>query len=126
MNIPSIDSEIEVTVRLRDIYIYAPSPYKNVVFRGKVIKNAKWINADSFSLQTTDVEYPVKIIPAAWVTDIKLISGEVQSIRKFEVSGSKGSYIVTKSGKHYSCTCIGFKFHAKCKHIQSVKEKNYE
>lgn len=123
MNTPTINSEVIVTVRFRDIYFAASSPYKSRKFSGKVIKSQKWVSANSFSIQTTDKEYPVKIIPVAWVEDIQVISGSMQDIQKFEVSGSKGTYTVTKSGDQYSCGCIGFKFHAKCKHIQSIKDK---
>jgi hypothetical protein len=39
-----------------------------------------------------------------------------------KVLGSKGElYIVTELKGNYSCTCTGFKFRSKCKHIESVK-----
>jgi hypothetical protein len=123
MNMPSIGSKVSITVRVRDINLFAPSPYKNIIYNGNIIKSQKWVNADSFSIETTDKEYPVKIIPSEWVTDIKIISGTVQTIRKFQVKGIKGTYIVTQGDKQYSCTCIGFKYRAKCKHITAVVKK---
>lgn len=120
MNIPSVGSKVSVTVRLRTNYLYAPEPYEDVEFTGTVVKSQKWVDADSFSLETTDASYPVKIIPGKWLRNVKVISGSVQSIRKFKVAGSKGEYTVTQNGKHYSCTCIGFKYHGKCKHITAV------
>ena len=120
MNIPSVGSKVSVTVRLRTNYLYAPEPYEDVEFTGTVVKSQKWVDADSFSLETTDALYPVKIIPGKWLRNVKVISGSVQSIRKFKVAGSKGEYFVTQSGKQYSCTCIGFKYHGKCKHITTV------
>jgi hypothetical protein len=124
MNIPAINSQVVVTVRYRDIYYFAEKPYKLVTLTGKVVKSQKWVKADSFSLETTDKEYPVKIIPVSWVTDIKIISGKVDTVNVYNVVGSKGDkYAVTKSANQYSCTCVGFKFAAKCKHIQSIKDK---
>jgi hypothetical protein len=124
MNIPVINSQVVVTVRFRDINYFADKPYKLLTLTGKVVKSQKWVKADSFSLETTDKEYPVKIIPASWVTDIKIISGKVDTVNEYIVMGSKGDkYIVTKGAKQYSCTCVGFKFSAKCKHIQSIKDK---
>lgn len=39
-----------------------------------------------------------------------------------QVAGSKGAvYHVTKRGENYSCTCSGFSFRRKCRHIDSVK-----
>ena len=120
MNIPSVGSKVSITVRYRTNYLYAPEPYEEVEYTGTVVKSQKWVDADSFSLETTDKEYPVKIIPSKWLRNVKVISGSVQSIRKFKVTGSKGEYTVTQNGKHYSCTCIGFKYHGKCKHITAV------
>jgi hypothetical protein len=104
MNIPTIGSKVSITVRFRTNYLYAPEPYEDVELTGTVVKSQRWVDADSFSLETTDASYPVKIIPS----------------RKFLVKGSKGEYTVTQNGKHYSCTCIGFKYHGKCKHITAV------
>jgi len=40
---------------------------------------------------------------------------------QWTVVGSKGDkYIVEKTDNGFSCTCSGFKFRAKCKHIDSV------
>jgi hypothetical protein len=39
-----------------------------------------------------------------------------------QVTGSNGAvYHVTKRGVNYSCTCSGFQFRHKCKHIDSIK-----
>jgi len=44
---------------------------------------------------------------------------------RIEVKGSKGSiyYVTSKEGK-YKCTCVGYKYHGTCKHIEQVKSKN--
>lgn len=37
------------------------------------------------------------------------------------VTGSKGDvYYVTKDKGEYKCTCVGFKYHGTCKHIEKV------
>jgi SWIM zinc finger len=42
-----------------------------------------------------------------------------------EVSSSDGKskYFVTVNGSSLSCSCTGFQFRRKCKHVESVKEK---
>jgi hypothetical protein len=42
----------------------------------------------------------------------------------WQVAGSKGDmYTVSLSKGEYKCSCTGFKYHGKCKHIDQVKSK---
>ena len=93
-------------------------------FSGVVVNPYRWLNANEFCLQTGNPAFPVSVINLANVVDLKILKGSTTSIRKFKVKGSKNDeYIVTLSGKHFSCPCIGFKYHNKCKHITKVKDK---
>jgi uncharacterized Zn finger protein len=39
------------------------------------------------------------------------------------VKGSKGDvYYVTNENNEYKCTCVGFKYHGTCKHIDQVRK----
>ena len=96
---------------------------KSSTFTGVVVKPYRWLSADEFCLQTGTKEFPVSVINLANVVDMKILNGSAIKTRKFKVVGSKGEYLVTLSGTHYSCHCIGFKYHSKCKHITKVKEK---
>ena len=50
---------------------------------------------------------------------------EVPEGRVWEVAGSKGDvYKVSEVHGELSCTCSGFKFRARCRHVDSVKEKD--
>lgn len=43
--------------------------------------------------------------------------------RTWQVKGSKGnSYTVKLSNGSYSCTCAGYGFRRKCRHIEEIKE----
>ena len=43
--------------------------------------------------------------------------------QSWKVDGSNGnSYIVQKIDNVYNCTCSGFKFKGKCKHIKQIEE----
>lgn len=45
--------------------------------------------------------------------------------REHIVASSKPGkqYIVTQSGNYYSCTCTGFLYRSKCKHVDQIKVK---
>lgn len=52
-----------------------------------------------------------------------------QGEREWRVKGSKGNeYIVTQHGSDsrqifFSCTCVGYSYRRKCKHIEGIKNK---
>ena len=113
-SLPSVGSTITVNCQ----YIT-----KSTTFIGVVVDPYRWLDADEFCLQTGNKEFPVSVINLKNVVDLKILKGSATAIRKFKVAGTKGEYIVTLSGKHFSCGCIGFKYYNKCKHITKVKEK---
>ena len=54
--------------------------------------------------------------------DIALQTPSKPSNDAIPVAGSNGAiYHVTRSTNTYSCTCSGFQFRRKCKHIDSIK-----
>ena len=113
--VPTIGSDIEVSCK------FYTGPCN---FVGTVIKPYKWLSADEFCLQTGNKEFPISVINLKSIIDLKILNGSTTKTRKFKVKGSKGDeYLVTLSDNHYSCHCIGFKYHSKCKHITSVKNK---
>lgn len=121
-NIPTPGSFVEVTTKFRNIHIRDASPFNYVTKKGKVVKPPKWVSADAFCIETGEPNFPLSVININYVDSIKIISGESSNVRKFEVSSKKGKYLVMLNGSHYSCTCIGFKYHSKCKHVTAVKE----
>lgn len=123
MNIPAIGSVVEVVTKFRNINYFVKDEYEYKSYKGRIVANERWVASDSFSIETGNPHYPISIISLRNVSDVKIIKGYKVPIRKFKVSGTKGEYIVTQNNKHFSCTCIGFKYHAKCKHIISVKMK---
>lgn len=122
MKVPNIGSKIRVTVRHRNYSYYDSSEWRNNTFVGEVVQNDRWVDGSSFCLRTDNPQYPVSIISIKNVVDISIISGKMSNVRKFRVKGTN-EYIVTLSGKHFSCECIGFKYHSKCRHITKVKDK---
>ena len=58
---------------------------------------------------------------------IESIDGKPLEAPKNEwvIEGSKGNkYVVTRNADVYNCTCPGFMYRSKCKHVDKIKEKN--
>lgn len=80
----------------------------------------KHVGADSIALSTGISDFPVRVIPRAWVISINGVAythTSSQTQTKI-VKGSKGEEYVVTLGAKPSCTCTGFQFRKTCKHIQ--------
>jgi len=50
---------------------------------------------------------------------------EKTNAKRWEINGSKGNvYYVEETDSGMTCTCVGYKFHGKCKHIDQVNREN--
>lgn len=54
-----------------------------------------------------------------------LIDGQTKSsdTRTFKVLSKGNEYFVELENGRYSCTCVGYTYHGRCKHITAVSEK---
>lgn len=123
--IPSVGSEVRVVIQSPNYNIFTSkeNPKQQTVIAGRVIRPLAHVAANNFCVATGNPQFPVSVISIKNCVEIKVLSGNTNTIKTFEVRGSKGSvYTVTKAGQHFSCTCPGFKFHGgKCKHISQIK-----
>ena len=54
--------------------------------------------------------------PVDWSTEGKIWDGSI-----WDITGSKGDiYEVEMHDNGFNCTCVGFAYHGKCKHVKSV------
>ena len=119
-----------VTIRVRDTR--NPAVYASGVVReftehtGTILPNPKWVSSDVICLSTGDTHFPFRIIDRERIINIgDHISAPHVSPKTetFTVDGSKPgtTYIVTRDGSHWSCTCVGFGFRKDCKHVRECK-----
>jgi len=101
------------------------------IISGTVIKSDPRDDVDSFRLATGLSHFPISVVKLTGILDMTYDDGEqapkeekaVTSDFIHTITGSKGyEYVVTKSGDNFSCTCKGFGFNRKCKHINQVRE----
>ena len=57
------------------------------------------------------------------VVDQRFTPAQSPDVRTYEVQGSTGNtYTVTQDGDKWTCTCAGFGWRRKCRHITEVKD----
>ena len=58
----------------------------------------------------------LKYIPAHIIENEKKYQ-----VKRFKVPGKK--YIIMQTGSYWSCSCVGFRYHKKCKHLTQFKNE---
>jgi len=100
------------------IYLLDDSKSKMYAFRPsgtgkiKVFKNPIRIETRGRKFVVNPVQFKTQV-------DEEVPEGSVWTVK-----GSKGDvYKVSELNGEYSCTCSGFRFRAKCKHTESVRQE---
>lgn len=113
---------MQVTIRNpqyahRDRYRFAVEEF--VTYTGVEVQ-LKHVGSDSIALSTGISDWPVRVIPKAWVISINgtAYSHTASQTTTRIVKGSRGEEYVVVMGAKPSCTCSGFTFRKTCKHIQ--------
>lgn len=112
---------MQVTVRnpqyaQRDRYHFAVQEF--FTYSGSEV-SLKHVGGDSIALTTGIADFPVRVIPRAWVDSINgaaYTHTSSQTQTKI-VKGSKGELYTVTLGAKPHCTCTGFAFRKTCKHI---------
>lgn len=85
----------------------------------------KFLTPTIVHLTTGDRYFPIRVIERKdivgdFVPEPKITVEQITPT--WEVKGSKGNtYTVSKDGNYYNCTCAGFSFRHRCKHVDQVK-----
>lgn len=126
MSVPAVGSHVRVTTRYRNHYYLdaATKPWRDTVHEGVVVPNEKWDGPNTFCM-TGNQKMPVRNIALGNVYRLEIVKGKLvkTDVRAFRVKSNGKTYVVTKSGKNLSCTCTGFHYRHKCKHVDAVAKK---
>lgn len=121
MQVPALDSEIEVTLHdpMAARMIPPREPLRS--YRGRVVASYRWLTDREFCI-TGDQQWPIRVIDVSRVKDLRIITGSARTVetqnRTWQVSGSRGSvYTVSRDHRGWTCTCAGFQFRKNCRHI---------
>jgi len=113
----------DITIQVKAVKTNTPGPNINT-YTGKVLPNPRWVGPDCLCLSTGRTDFPFRIIDLDRIIGSGYVSNTTKTDRTtFIVAGTKpgSSYTVTRDGKHWSCTCVGFGFRKDCKHVRECK-----
>jgi hypothetical protein len=128
---PKVGSVVKVTTRYPESYLYAKNKFRDVTTVGKVVENDRWTPVGNFSITTGRPEYPIAIIALHNVIKVetagKVVRASVEKsapkVWKVTSKRSGEVYTVTNNAGSWSCTCVGYQYHRKCKHILEKRGK---
>lgn len=133
---PVVGKEVKVVVRNwippGQIAYMRPS----TTFIGQIQKPMDWLSPDEFQMDAgidSRLGFRSRVIKKDDILALEYLDGTaVEEIEKPKVLpdftesvlGSKGNeYVVRHVQGKWSCTCTGFGFRGRCKHIKGVQEK---
>jgi hypothetical protein len=98
------------------IYLMNDSRSKVYAFRSPVTKDIK-VFANPLRIDIRGRKFQINPVQYKHSLTTEPVEG-----RSWSVSGSKGNvYTVTENAGQWSCTCQGFVFRNRCKHIEELK-----
>ena len=85
----------------------------------------KWHNPQDFQMFKQPIQIDTRRRKFKTIKRGLKFKGEVSNNQSWIIKGTKDhEYVVEKSDNGYYCSCIGFKYHGKCKHIEQVKNES--
>lgn len=89
----------------------------------KIYGYFKWHNPNDFVLLRTPLRFDTRYRKFKILQKGYNFAGE-DSVPTWEIAGSNGNkYVVFKDELGYNCSCVGYKYHGKCKHIEQVQNE---
>ncbi len=121
-----------VTIKVKNIlwphrHLYAmgvAGPEFNT-YSGTIMRE-KWFSVDEVGITTGNPDFPFRRINRERIVAVNDVAVDFMQVpvdrREYTFTGSKGDlYTVIKQGNATTCTCAGFQFRKKCKHVEEVK-----
>ena len=91
----------------------------------KVIGYFKWHNPNDFQLLRTPLRFDRRYRKFKILQTGYKFANEKGDTKQWVIEGSKGNkYVVLQDELGYNCSCVGFKYHGNCKHIEQVKNES--
>lgn len=91
----------------------------------KIYGYFKWHSPKDFVLLQTPLRFDTRYRKFKILQNGYKFAGEKDDTKQWVIEGSKGNkYVVLQDELGYNCSCVGFKYNGKCKHIEQVKNES--
>lgn len=81
----------------------------------------KWNKANDFVMLRTPLKINTRYRKFQVLQRGYKLAGSKPTNKTWLIKGSKGNeYVVEETDNGMSCSCVGYKYHGKCKHIEEV------
>ena len=122
--IPAIGSVVTLTTKYRESYIFSPNEWRLRTYADvQVLKPERWFKPTDFKISSDDPTQPFRVIGISHVSDI--VNGNIAQLgsqnQVVQVEGSKPGIeyeVVIRDGDAVSCTCKGYSFRQRCRHLR--------
>jgi len=123
---PEIGTVITLTTRYSNEYMFADSQYNDTTYENvTVLSPEPWMKSDQIKISSCTDRMPFRVIAMKNIHSIDntVIESFVSSIREILVQGSKDNQytVVVDNSIAISCTCPGYTFRGKCKHLTAAE-----
>jgi len=121
-----VGAVITIVTRYKDDYIFSDKSWKyNSYENVTVLEPEKWMKPNQVKISSDTARMPFRVIE---IRSIYTVNGKEIAQPKFiktervKVTGSKGDQytVMIEDGTATSCTCPGFAFRNKCRHLAEV------
>jgi hypothetical protein len=85
----------------------------------------KWNNPNEFELLKTPLKIDRRYRKFKILQTGYNFPDKKSNNKTWIITGSKDNkYVVSQDKRGYNCSCVGYKYHGKCKHIEQVKNES--
>lgn len=138
MRKPNLGQRLRVTTDWTDLFAKSPSYVARAyVVEGEVVASDPEDPPNTFRLLTSWKHHPISVISYDRVRECIVLSADAphaigvseakipEGTRTFLVEGSTGNqYVVTYTGKTFTCTCPAGQMSRSCKHVKQVRAEH--
>ena len=124
---PPVGAVVTLTTRYRNDCILFDSEFQDNVYKNvTVLEPEPWMKSDEIKITSDTQRMPFRVIKVNRIISVSNDIGYAptkQDFKDYPIKGSKGSeYTVrVKDGVAIACTCPGYTFRHRCRHLKEVQ-----